>query len=50
MLSPTSPITAYAASEATPGDDPEKPFEHIGVSAHDAEVVEDSVDEYLPTR
>ena len=22
LLSPTSPITAYAADEATPGDDP----------------------------
>ncbi len=33
LLSPTSPITAYAADEATPGDDPGKPFEHIGFSA-----------------
>jgi aspartyl-tRNA(Asn)/glutamyl-tRNA(Gln) amidotransferase subunit A len=30
LISPTSPITAYAATEATPGDDPAKPFEHIG--------------------
>ena len=29
LISPTSPITAYPATEATPGDDPEKPFEHI---------------------
>jgi aspartyl-tRNA(Asn)/glutamyl-tRNA(Gln) amidotransferase subunit A len=30
LLSPTSPITAYSVDEATPGNDPEKPFEHIG--------------------
>ena len=30
LISPTSPITAFAAGEATPGDDPKKPFEHIG--------------------
>lgn len=30
LISPTSPITAYAAEEATPGNDPQKPFEHIG--------------------
>jgi aspartyl-tRNA(Asn)/glutamyl-tRNA(Gln) amidotransferase subunit A len=30
LLMPTSPIAAYAADEATPGDDPMKPFEHIG--------------------
>jgi aspartyl-tRNA(Asn)/glutamyl-tRNA(Gln) amidotransferase subunit A len=30
LLTPTSPITAYAAEEATPGNDPLKPFEHIG--------------------
>jgi aspartyl-tRNA(Asn)/glutamyl-tRNA(Gln) amidotransferase subunit A len=33
LISPTSPITAYAADEATPGNDPEKPFEHIGFTA-----------------
>jgi aspartyl-tRNA(Asn)/glutamyl-tRNA(Gln) amidotransferase subunit A len=33
LLSPTSPITAYPAEEATPGNDPEKPFEHIGFTA-----------------
>jgi aspartyl-tRNA(Asn)/glutamyl-tRNA(Gln) amidotransferase subunit A len=33
LISPTSPITAYAAEEATPGNDPEKPFEHIGFTA-----------------
>jgi aspartyl-tRNA(Asn)/glutamyl-tRNA(Gln) amidotransferase subunit A len=33
LLSPTSPITAYPADEATPGNDPEKPFEHIGFTA-----------------
>jgi aspartyl-tRNA(Asn)/glutamyl-tRNA(Gln) amidotransferase subunit A len=30
LITPTSPITAYAAEEATPGDDPARPFEHIG--------------------
>ncbi len=30
LITPTSPITAYAAEEATPGNDPFKPFEHIG--------------------
>jgi aspartyl-tRNA(Asn)/glutamyl-tRNA(Gln) amidotransferase subunit A len=30
LLSPTSPITAYAAEEAAPGNDPQRPFEHIG--------------------
>ncbi len=30
LIAPTSPITAYAAEEATPGDDPTRPFEHIG--------------------
>jgi Asp-tRNA(Asn)/Glu-tRNA(Gln) amidotransferase A subunit family amidase len=30
LISPTSPISAYAAEEATPGDDPFRPFEHIG--------------------
>jgi aspartyl-tRNA(Asn)/glutamyl-tRNA(Gln) amidotransferase subunit A len=33
LISPTSPITAYPATEATPGDDPEKPFEHIAFTA-----------------
>jgi aspartyl-tRNA(Asn)/glutamyl-tRNA(Gln) amidotransferase subunit A len=33
LISPTSPITAYAAAEATPGDDPAMPFEHIGFTA-----------------
>jgi Asp-tRNA(Asn)/Glu-tRNA(Gln) amidotransferase A subunit family amidase len=33
LLSPTSPITAYAVDEATPGNDPVKPFEHIGFTA-----------------
>jgi aspartyl-tRNA(Asn)/glutamyl-tRNA(Gln) amidotransferase subunit A len=33
LISPTSPITAYAATEATPGDDPARPFEHIGFTA-----------------
>ncbi len=33
LISPTSPITAYAAEEATPGNDPARPFEHIGFTA-----------------
>ena len=33
LISPTSPITAYSATEATPGDDPAKPFEHIAFTA-----------------
>ncbi len=33
LLCPTSPITAYAATEATPGDDPARPFEHIAFTA-----------------
>jgi aspartyl-tRNA(Asn)/glutamyl-tRNA(Gln) amidotransferase subunit A len=33
LLSPTSPITAYAADEPTPGNDPNRPFEHIGFTA-----------------
>jgi len=33
LLSPTSPITAYAVDDATPGNDPAKPFEHIGFTA-----------------
>lgn len=30
LITPTSPITAYAAEEPTPGGDPARPFEHIG--------------------
>jgi Asp-tRNA(Asn)/Glu-tRNA(Gln) amidotransferase A subunit family amidase len=30
LLSPTAPMTAYAATEAAPGDDPGDPFPHIG--------------------
>jgi aspartyl-tRNA(Asn)/glutamyl-tRNA(Gln) amidotransferase subunit A len=33
LISPTSPITAYAAEEAAPGDDPMRPFEHIAFTA-----------------
>jgi Asp-tRNA(Asn)/Glu-tRNA(Gln) amidotransferase A subunit family amidase len=33
LVTPTSPITAYAAEEATPGNDPEHPFEHIAFTA-----------------
>jgi Asp-tRNA(Asn)/Glu-tRNA(Gln) amidotransferase A subunit family amidase len=33
LISPTSPITAYAAEEATPGNDPMRPFEHIAFTA-----------------
>src|SRR5262249_13949126 len=33
LITPTSPITAYAAEEATPGSDPARPFEHIGFTA-----------------
>jgi aspartyl-tRNA(Asn)/glutamyl-tRNA(Gln) amidotransferase subunit A len=29
LISPTSPITAYAAEEPAPGNDPTHPFEHI---------------------
>jgi aspartyl-tRNA(Asn)/glutamyl-tRNA(Gln) amidotransferase subunit A len=29
LIMPTSPITAYSADEATPGNDPDYPFEHI---------------------
>ena len=29
LIAPTSPIVAYSAEEATPGNNPEKPFEHI---------------------
>jgi aspartyl-tRNA(Asn)/glutamyl-tRNA(Gln) amidotransferase subunit A len=33
LIAPTSPITAYAAEEATPGNDPVHPFEHISFTA-----------------
>jgi aspartyl-tRNA(Asn)/glutamyl-tRNA(Gln) amidotransferase subunit A len=33
LITPTSPITAYAAEEATPGNDPAYPFEHIAFTA-----------------
>jgi aspartyl-tRNA(Asn)/glutamyl-tRNA(Gln) amidotransferase subunit A len=33
LIMPTSPITAYAADEPAPGNDPLKPFEHIGFTA-----------------
>jgi aspartyl-tRNA(Asn)/glutamyl-tRNA(Gln) amidotransferase subunit A len=33
LVSPTSPITAYAVDEPTPGSDPSRPFEHIGFTA-----------------
>lgn len=33
LLSPTSPIPAYAAEEACPGNDPKRPFEHICFTA-----------------
>jgi len=29
LISPTAPIPAFAAERCSPGDDPEKPFEHI---------------------
>jgi Asp-tRNA(Asn)/Glu-tRNA(Gln) amidotransferase A subunit family amidase len=29
LISPTSPITAYAADDPAPGNDPSRPFEHI---------------------
>jgi len=29
LISPTAPIPAFAADRASPGDDPERPFEHI---------------------
>jgi Asp-tRNA(Asn)/Glu-tRNA(Gln) amidotransferase A subunit family amidase len=29
LIAPTSPIVAYAAEEAAPGNDPERPFDHI---------------------
>jgi Asp-tRNA(Asn)/Glu-tRNA(Gln) amidotransferase A subunit family amidase len=33
LISPTSPITAYAVEEAAPGNDPMRPFEHIAFTA-----------------
>lgn len=33
LISPTSPITAYAADEPAPGADPKRPFEHIAFTA-----------------
>ncbi|MCW5752450.1 MAG: amidase, partial [Alphaproteobacteria bacterium] len=33
VLSPTSPIVAYGAEEACPGNDPARPFEHICFTA-----------------
>jgi aspartyl-tRNA(Asn)/glutamyl-tRNA(Gln) amidotransferase subunit A len=33
LLSPTSPIAAYPADEPAPGNDPKRPFEHIGFTA-----------------
>jgi len=33
LLSPTSPMTAYSAEEAAPGDDPRRPFEHVAFTA-----------------
>jgi aspartyl-tRNA(Asn)/glutamyl-tRNA(Gln) amidotransferase subunit A len=33
LIMPTSPITAYSAEEATPGNNPEKPFEHLFFTA-----------------
>jgi aspartyl-tRNA(Asn)/glutamyl-tRNA(Gln) amidotransferase subunit A len=33
LIAPTSPIVAYSAEEATPGNDPERPFEHIACTA-----------------
>jgi aspartyl-tRNA(Asn)/glutamyl-tRNA(Gln) amidotransferase subunit A len=33
LLAPTSPITAYGAEEAAPGNDPAHPFEHIAFTA-----------------
>jgi Asp-tRNA(Asn)/Glu-tRNA(Gln) amidotransferase A subunit family amidase len=33
LIAPTSPITAYRAEEATPGNDPAHPFQHIGFTA-----------------
>jgi Asp-tRNA(Asn)/Glu-tRNA(Gln) amidotransferase A subunit family amidase len=33
LISPTSPIAAYAAEQAAPGDDPKKPFDHLCFTA-----------------
>jgi aspartyl-tRNA(Asn)/glutamyl-tRNA(Gln) amidotransferase subunit A len=33
LLMPTSPITAYAAEDPAPGNDPRHPFEHIAFTA-----------------
>jgi aspartyl-tRNA(Asn)/glutamyl-tRNA(Gln) amidotransferase subunit A len=33
LISPTSPITAYAADEPAPGGDPARPFDHIVFTA-----------------
>jgi Asp-tRNA(Asn)/Glu-tRNA(Gln) amidotransferase A subunit family amidase len=33
LISPTSPITAYAVDEPTPGSDPARPFDHIVFTA-----------------
>jgi aspartyl-tRNA(Asn)/glutamyl-tRNA(Gln) amidotransferase subunit A len=33
LIAPTSPITAYRAEEAAPGNDPAHPFEHIAYTA-----------------
>lgn len=33
VISPTSPITAYAADEPAPGSDPTRPFDHIVFTA-----------------
>ena len=33
LITPTSPIAAYAVDEPTPGSDPSRPFEHIGFTA-----------------
>jgi aspartyl-tRNA(Asn)/glutamyl-tRNA(Gln) amidotransferase subunit A len=33
LISPTSPITAYAADEPAPGSDPARPFGHIVFTA-----------------
>ena len=29
LISPTAPVPAFAAERCSPGDDPERPFEHI---------------------
>jgi len=33
LISPTSPITAYAVNEPAPGNDPRRPFDHIVFTA-----------------